>query len=231
MNPMYSGHNTLERPTNPNASQRLALTFADRKGGFPHSEISGSKGARASPELIAACHVLHRLSTPRHPSEALICLIVLSKTHARTRRFPSRDRHGDMRLVIRVRQLMSSSYRPVLESAGVNRRRTDPSFTMSCPRLPRIGKGREFYVFPDRGDCALPPTLVLLRLSLAGKACGTLYGGARRDRTDDLMLAKHALYQLSYGPSFALRATEGLPSVARRAKEGGPSSVSAGSVS
>src|SRR5437879_13867596 len=25
-------------------------------------------------------------------------------------------------------------------------------------------------------------------------------GGARRDRTDDLMLAKHALSQLSYGP-------------------------------
>src|ERR1700755_1074758 len=57
------------------------ITFADRKGGFPHSEISGSKGARASPELIAACHVLHRLSTPRHPSEALMRLIVLSKTH------------------------------------------------------------------------------------------------------------------------------------------------------
>ena len=28
----------------------------------------------------------------------------------------------------------------------------------------------------------------------------TWFGGARRDRTDDLMLAKHALYQLSYGP-------------------------------
>ncbi len=27
-----------------------------------------------------------------------------------------------------------------------------------------------------------------------------LHGGARRDRTDDLMLAKHALSQLSYGP-------------------------------
>jgi hypothetical protein len=37
-------------------------------------------------------------------------------------------------------------------------------------------------------------------------------GGARRDRTDDLMLAKHALYQLSYGPSCALRASEGRPS-------------------
>ena len=59
------------------------IKFADRKGGFPHSEICGSKGARASPHLIAACHVLHRLSTPRHPLEALIRLIVLSKTHVR----------------------------------------------------------------------------------------------------------------------------------------------------
>ena len=31
------------------------------------------------------------------------------------------------------------------------------------------------------------------------------FGGARRVRTDDLMLAKHALYQLSYGPSKRLR--------------------------
>ena len=30
-------------------------------------------------------------------------------------------------------------------------------------------------------------------------------GGARRDRTDDLMLAKHALSQLSYGPEAKLR--------------------------
>ena len=34
-------------------------------------------------------------------------------------------------------------------------------------------------------------------------------GGARRDRTDDLMLAKHALYQLSYGPIGALRRAVG----------------------
>ena len=31
--------------------------------------------------------------------------------------------------------------------------------------------------------------------------CRDASGGARRDRTDDLMLAKHALYQLSYGPN------------------------------
>jgi hypothetical protein len=34
---------------------------------FPHSEISGSKVVCTSPELIAADHVLHRLSAPRHP--------------------------------------------------------------------------------------------------------------------------------------------------------------------
>ncbi len=42
-----------------------------QNGGLPHSEIPGSKGARASPGLFAACHVLHRLSTPRHSPDAL----------------------------------------------------------------------------------------------------------------------------------------------------------------
>ncbi len=44
-------------------------------GGFPHSEIRGSTIARISPQLIAACHVLHRLLAPRHPPNALIALI------------------------------------------------------------------------------------------------------------------------------------------------------------
>ena len=67
--------------------------------------------------------------------------------------------------------MMSSKVCP--KSAG--RRRTDPSFTMSIARRP---KAHCKTVHPrSRGD-----------------------GGARRDRTDDLMLAKHALYQLSYGP-------------------------------
>jgi hypothetical protein len=42
--------------------------------GFPHSEISGSKYVGNSPELIAAYHVLHRLSVPRHPPNALVVL-------------------------------------------------------------------------------------------------------------------------------------------------------------
>ena len=45
--------------------------------------------------------------------------------------------------------------------------------------------GTETRLFRDRADLHL---------------AGMLGGGARRDRTDDLMLAKHALSQLSYGP-------------------------------
>jgi hypothetical protein len=41
------------------------------EGGFPHSEIFGSKPVRGSPKLIAAYHVLHRLSAPRHPPDTL----------------------------------------------------------------------------------------------------------------------------------------------------------------
>src|SRR5215212_9608948 len=44
------------------------------EGGFPHSEILGSKLVRSSPRLIAAYHVLHRLSAPRHPPNALKAL-------------------------------------------------------------------------------------------------------------------------------------------------------------
>jgi hypothetical protein len=43
--------------------------------GLPHSEIHGSKSARLSPRLFAACYVLHRLLVPRHPPNALQRLI------------------------------------------------------------------------------------------------------------------------------------------------------------
>jgi hypothetical protein len=40
--------------------------------GLPHSDIFGSKPARGSPKLFAACHVLLRLLVPRHPPNALL---------------------------------------------------------------------------------------------------------------------------------------------------------------
>lgn len=49
--------------------------YTTQCGGFPHSEIHGSKSIGLSPWLIAAYHVLHRLSVPRHPQNALMRLI------------------------------------------------------------------------------------------------------------------------------------------------------------
>ena len=48
-------------------------------GGFPHSEIHGSKPIPGSPWLIAGYHVLHRLLLPRHPPNALIALDLIRK--------------------------------------------------------------------------------------------------------------------------------------------------------
>jgi hypothetical protein len=64
-------------------------------------------------------------------------------------------------------------------------RRDDPYFTMSNQPGP-MGIQAGIHDFLDRENAPC-------------QAAGGL-GGARRDRTDDLMLAKHALYQLSYGP-------------------------------
>ena len=49
--------------------------------GFPHSDILGSKPACGSPRLIAACHVLHRLSAPRHPPYTLSSLTKLNTSN------------------------------------------------------------------------------------------------------------------------------------------------------
>ena len=50
------------------------LAMKEVEGGLPHSEILGSKLVRSSPRLIAAYHVLHRLSAPRHPPNTLKAL-------------------------------------------------------------------------------------------------------------------------------------------------------------
>ena len=101
----------------------------DCKGGFPHSEITGSKGASASPVLIAACHVLHRLSTPRHPSEALQRLIVSQQNSC------------------------------VVYSARLERcRGTTPDFcqTMSSSRTEAFKLRGAGYVLPSRFQCLSP---------------------------------------------------------------------------
>src|SRR5690554_2979592 len=65
LQPFTIHHFTIHR--NPSGTS----DFPSVLGGFPHSEIVGSKGIRTSPTLIAAYHVLHRLCMPRHPPVAL----------------------------------------------------------------------------------------------------------------------------------------------------------------
>jgi hypothetical protein len=74
------------------------------QGGLPHSEIRGSTSARLSPRLFAACHVLHRLSVPRHPPDALVMRLIATRlslapahalSHARTRLVKTLYPQGD----------------------------------------------------------------------------------------------------------------------------------------
>ena len=161
----------------------------DRKGGFPHSEIAGSKGASASPALIAACHVLHRLSTPRHPSEALQRLIVSQQNSCVVAPPDWKDAGGPRLIFVRQCLLLEQD----LEAQGSRPR---SSFTISMP----VGERRR--AIPD-AICELKPWV---RHRIQSGDLGSLPrprlrpGGARRSRTDDILLAKQALYQLSYGP-------------------------------
>lgn len=155
----------------------------DCKGGFPHSEIAGSKGASASPALIAACHVLHRLSTPRHPSEALQRLIVSQQNSCIDCPGDGKRYPPDLCLILLARRCLLE---PVLKAyEGPDK------FFLHNVNAANLAIGCK----PVRSRCAYH----LCSSSRYG-ASTKRNGGARRSRTDDILLAKQALYQLSYGP-------------------------------
>ena len=62
--------------------------------GFPHSEIRGSMLMCSSPQLIAACHVLHRLLMPRHSPCALISLTFVEQPISKLFSFVSKNYAG-----------------------------------------------------------------------------------------------------------------------------------------
>jgi hypothetical protein len=76
-----------------------------QSGGFPHSDIHGSKDARSSPRLFAACHVFHRLSVPRHPPDALKTLdrsaSLVNKNHAREQN-PNATENADAAILVKA---------------------------------------------------------------------------------------------------------------------------------
>ncbi len=159
------------------------------KVGFPHSEIFGSKPVRGSPKLIAAYHVLHRLLAPRHPPNALLALdqlLHLSK---------SQWSRGPSRLSVPCR-----GHPPSTELHSHPRGRT------TRQHAPRAARRR-----PRRQDLCFLSTMSQNNAqggSRHASNLGFLYGnrihqsdgGGERDRTDDLLLAKQALSQLSYTP-------------------------------
>ena len=86
----------LQPEASPCAGSPRAITrlfgATEIEGGFPHSEIPGSKPVRGSPGLIAAYHVLHRLSAPRHPPDTLMALDCSHRQSACFQRSPTRRR-------------------------------------------------------------------------------------------------------------------------------------------
>jgi hypothetical protein len=81
------------------------------EGGFPHSEIRGSKVVRTSPRLIAAYHVLHRLSAPRHPPNTLK---TLDRSHYQR---PPLGR-GRMTRIMRRRDRKTFCFKHIREHCG-----------------------------------------------------------------------------------------------------------------
>ena len=152
--------------------------------GFPHSEICGSKPARGSPQLIAACYVLHRLSVPRHPRNALIALDRI------LRRGKPDIEHADIQRIHQIAHntrpkpgaMCARSEKPIHDDKEQASNRTPQPFDLSR----RQGR------FPSKQDTLPHPGHPI--------PAPPKDGGASRDRTDDLKLAKLALSQLSYGP-------------------------------
>ena len=110
---------------------------------FPDSEICGSKSARLSPQLIAACYVLHRLCAPRHPPDALALTLdrsafvpcperrpALRGALARAPQDDAQTRNGHLRSVLSV----------VLEISRLCIRQIPP-FTISENRIRNTGIG------------------------------------------------------------------------------------------
>ena len=200
------------------------------RGGLPHSEIPGSPIARISPGLFAACHVLPRLSVPRHPPDALLLRLMPNaaahrgKTRALPQQGPSpRERRGPicakrphMKTLLRTGPLQALlaplqqaklrfAERARCRAACPPRSHDNSSSPFNQHPAPRVRAGNRVLL-----RASAPPRLAPHRRGGASRRSaaapvgwrshGFASGGGERIRTDDLLLAKQALSQLSYTP-------------------------------
>ena len=161
------------------ASQGYGFTLRYlRRGGLPHSEIPGSTPARGFPELIATCYVLHRLSVPRHPPNALLALD-LANRHAQRAPHVGFLHHNASR---------NDTPSETLPPDHVLRR---------CPARRTSDKFFDLFTMTKSAAGARAPTNCAMSKTRNSPDDG---GGGERIRTVDLLLAKQALSQLSYTP-------------------------------
>jgi hypothetical protein len=149
------------------------------RAGFPHSEILGSKLACQLPE---AYRRLQRPSSPVVAKASTTCTCSLDPITLSTTRRDAKD------------------HRERLVSIAADKAATlDTANAISYPDEPGLRKPDSLHFFrivkeqPKQIHRESPRRA--LRAELVEKT-----GGANRDRTGDLLLAKQALSQLSYGP-------------------------------
>ena len=148
--------------------------------GFPHSDISGSACACHSPKLFAACHVLHRLSAPRHPPSTL------------------------NNLTIKCLELMRSACLG-LARLSLSRMSTSPAArppSYSCYFLYSL------ILLSMISSVAKTCAALLSENTAEPRLRSVPTGGADRDRTDDLLNANQALSQAELQPRMSARTTD-----------------------
>jgi hypothetical protein len=131
-------------------------------GGLPHSEIPGSTIARISPGLFAACHVLHRLSVPRHPPDALLFALE-HHTKRQGRRSEVGDQRSDNQSPCSVRHSRDPppmrQFSPLEDTSDTHRAHgsTRPRHTRASSRAPQPNISRDRKACPPRSQLASSP--------------------------------------------------------------------------
>ncbi len=132
--------------------------------GFPIRRSAGQRLFSASPRLIAAVHVLHRLLVPRHPPRALTILTVIELTRSfghsvqfsrsgerhpggRTTRSLKTEQHAG-RLAAKAARRCATSKSLVDVSGSPSRTRADPAHTLTGYRERRIRLPRKEVIQP-----------------------------------------------------------------------------------
>ena len=145
------------------------------RGGFPHSEISGSTPVCGSPKLIAAYHVLRRLLAPRHPPYALSSLTLTLEPDAVGAPEPGEPEPE-----------APGASGPKHTACSLWSEKTTVCRIFGCQRTAPAHRSASATKPSDTAPAAT-------RVSApAGKA-----GGEYRARTGDLLVANQALSQLS----------------------------------